>query len=167
MMGRFFKHFMLLCIFLAIFNGIVTAQQINSVTDEFYNGLADVIEKNMDVPEDCIREVDNYFTANQDKVELIRREAAKAMEQIAPEIDKYMSMTEEEAAAMAQKQGTQTNRQTPKMSAAGQRYNEILKAFCSRYPQQGMKIAGKTMQLVPGFNTTPTQGESTFDYEGK
>ncbi len=166
-MERLFKYFVLLCICSFIFKGAVTAQQINSVADEFYNGLADVIEKNMDAPEDCVREVDNYFAANQDKVELIHREAAKAMEQIAPEIDKYMSMTEEEAAAMAQKQGTQTNRQTPKMSAAGQRYNEILKAFCSRYPQQGMKIAGKTMQLVPGFNTTPTQGESTFDYEGK
>ncbi len=164
-MERFFKYFVLLCICSFIFKGVVTAQQINSVADEFYNGLADVIEKNMDAPEDCIRAVDNYFSANQDKVELIRREAAKAIEQIAPEIDKYMSMTEEEAAAMAQQQGTQANRQTPKMSAAGQRYNEVFKAFCSRHPQQGMKMAGKTMQLVPGFNTTPTQGESTSDYE--
>ena len=162
-MERLFKYFVLLCICSFIFKGAVTAQQINAVADEFYNGLADVIEKNMDAPEDCIREVDNYFAANQDKVELIRREAAKAMEQIAPEIDKYMSMTEEEVAAMAQRQGTQANRQIPKMSAAGQPYNQILKAFCSRYPQQGMKIAGKTMQLVPVFNMTPTQGKSGSD----
>lgn len=164
-MERLSKYFVLLCICSFIFKGAVTAQQINSVADEFYNGLADVIENNMDAPEDCIREVDNYFAANQDKVELIRREAAKAMEQIAPEIDKYMSMTEEEAVAMAQKQGTQANSPAPKMSAAGQRHNEILKAFCSRYPQQGMKVAVKTMQLVPGFNITPTQGELTSDYE--
>ena len=164
-MERLFKYFVLLCICSFIFKGAVTAQQINSVADEFYNGLADVIEKNMDAPEDCVREVDNYFAANQDKVELIRHEGAMAMEQIAPEIDKYMSMTEEEAAAMAQKQGTQANSPAPKMSAAGQRYNEVFKVFCSRHPQQGMKIAGKTMQLVPGFSITPTQRKPGSDYE--
>ena len=163
-MPRLLKYFTLSCLCLFILNGVAMAQELNRVTDEFYSGLAGVIERNMNDPESCVREVDNYFEANRDKVELIRKEAAKAMEMIAPEIDKYMSMTEEEAAAMAQQQRMQTNRPEPRMSAAAQRYNQVFKAFCSQYPKYGMKIAGKTMQLVPGFSGGTTQTGQGSDF---
>jgi hypothetical protein len=164
-MPRLVKYFTLLCLGLFILNGVAMAQELNRVTDEFYSGLAGVIERNMHDPESCVREVGNYFEANRDKVEFIRKEAAKAMEMIAPEIDKYMSMTEEEAAAMAQQQERmQANRSEPRMSAAAQRYNEVFKAFCSQYPKYGMKIAGKTMQLVPGFSGGTTQTGQGSDF---
>lgn len=150
----------LACLF--ILSGAAAAQMLDSLTDEFYNGLADIIEQNMNDPQACVTAVDGYFTTNQDKVEQIRKQAAEAMEAIGPEIDKYMSMTEEEAKAMAEKQGTQPDRQ-PKMSAAGQRYNDALKAFSLKYPQYGMKIAGKTMQLVPGFSKGPAQASPQQD----
>ena len=155
-MQRLLKRLVLSVLCLVVLSGIAAAQSLDSLTDEFYGGLADAIEQNMNDPDSCVAAVDNYFAANQDKVAQIRQEAEEAMKAIAPEIDKYMSMTEEEAAAMEQKQGMQANKQ-PKMSAAGQRYNNALKAFSTKYPQYGMKIAGKTMQLVPGFSSGPAQ----------
>jgi hypothetical protein len=159
---KMFKHFVLACLCVFILTGAVIAQQISMVADEFYNGLADVIEQNMNYPDACVTAVDNYFTANQDKVGLIRQETSKAMELIAPQIDKYMSMTQEEAAAMKKAQSAQANRPASQMSAAGKRYNDAFKAFMTQYPKQGMKIAGKTMQLVPGLSVgTAQRGRAT------
>ena len=138
------------CFFVFILGSALPAQDINQLTDGFYNGLADIIERNIDNPQECVAEVDNYYQTHQDEVKQIRQQAEKAMEQIAPQIDKYMSMTEEEAAALAAQQKGSESTPESRMSQAAKRYSEAVKAFSAKYPKEGMEIAGKAMQLFMG-----------------
>jgi len=131
---------------------VVRAQDLTTIADSFYAGLADVIERNMDNPEVCVQDVESYYRANQSAVAQMRQAAQKAMEQVAPEIEKYMNMTEEDLQALAKKHaesGQAANQ--PHMSVGAQRYTRALKNFSAQYPQYGMKIATKAMQLAPGF----------------
>ena len=149
-MDKLAKVFTWWCFFVFILSGIVSAQDLNKITDKFYTGLAEIIERNINNPGECVREVENYYQTHQEEVRQIRQQAEKAMEQIAPQIDKYMSMTEEEAAALAEKQKASGNTPESRMSQAGKRYTEALKAFSAKYPKDGMEIAGKAMQLFMG-----------------
>jgi leucyl aminopeptidase (aminopeptidase T) len=138
--------------FVFLLSSMVLAEDINNIIDDFYNGLAEIIERNMEDPERGVKEVEDYYQNNQEAVNKIRQQAEKAMEQIAPQIDKYMSMAEEEAAALAEQQKARENTAQGQMSRAAQRYTEALKAFTTKYPKYAMEIAGQAMQLFPGFD---------------
>ena len=138
--------------FMFLLSSPVVAEEINNMVDDFYNGLAEIIENNMDDPEKGVKEVEGYYQNNQETVMKIRQEAEKAMQQIAPVIDKYMSMAEEEAAALAEQQKGRQNTQESRMSPAAKRYSDALKALTLKYPKYAMEIAGKAMRLFPGFD---------------
>lgn len=156
MLGKFVKIFVF--VFLAIFisSPLLKAEDANTLADGFYNGLAEIIERNMNNPDNCVVEVENYYQANRATVEKIRQLAEKPMAQAMQEMDKvmekYESMSEEELEALerqAQQKGSQYKQQ--KMSPGAARYTEAMKNFTMKYPQQAMKVAGKAMRLVPGM----------------
>ena len=37
------------------------AEDIDTIMDKFYDGLADIIERNMDSPDRCVREINDYY----------------------------------------------------------------------------------------------------------
>jgi len=126
-------------------------QDVGSIADELYSGLADIIENNMNDADACIAKVDNYYKANQDKVVAIRTAVEKAIEQASPKTDEYMSMSKEELEALSKKAEEQQQAGGPQMSPAGKRYTDALKVFTMKYPKAGMKIGMEAMQLIPGF----------------
>lgn len=126
-------------------------QDVNSIADELYSGLADIIENNMNDADACVAQVDNYYKANQDKVVAIRTAVEKAMEQAAPKINEYMSMSDEELEALSRKAEERQQAGASQMSSAGKRYTDALKIFSMKYPKAGMKIGMEALQLVPGF----------------
>ena len=147
---RFFAGCLSLCIACC---SVCEAQDINKLADEFYAGLADIIERNMDNAESCVREVDAYYQANKDKVAYIRAAAEKATEEISSKMDAYMSMSQKELEALAQQQGArQQEAPTSHMSDSGMRYTNAIKTFTVKYPNEGMKISMKALELVPGFH---------------
>jgi ribosome-binding ATPase YchF (GTP1/OBG family) len=154
-MSKIFKIFVVGFFAFIIFQTISQAKDLRALSDEFYSGLAGIIERNMNNPEQCVAEVQDYYNANQDKVMQIRQESEKALQQIAPQMDKYKSMTEEEAEAMSK---SSVERAESRMSAAGKRYSDAMKAFMVKYPKEGMKIAGFSMALVPTIGmSTPEE----------
>lgn len=129
------------------------AQDIGQLTDDFYAGLADVLEKNMDDPQQCLKEAEQYYQENQATVEKIRAAAEGAFVQAEPmmqqTMDKYKSMSEEELKAMPeQQQGIQVpgpTQGTPGMD----RYIKLIQAFTMKYPRCAVQLTMLSIQLIP------------------
>jgi len=131
--------------------GVSQAQDVGAMMDEFYDGLADIIERNMSNPDRCVEEVDDYYADNQGVVDEVREMSADAMEASAEMMEKAMSMTEEELEAFSiEMEGKQFEQAS---SPGADRYADAMEAFSTRHPMQGMNIAMKAMQFMPGTAT--------------
>jgi len=150
-MKKILSIFVVVFLMISLPSGVSQAEDVNVIADKFYAGLADIIERNMDDPQTCVKEVEDYYQDNQESIKQIRRAAEKAMEQLAPMMEQYMSMSEEELGALERQQKGWG--QQPQMSPDAVRYTQALEAFTMKYPQYGMEIATKAMQLVPGFGS--------------
>jgi len=155
------QFFVGLCVFLvcsSVRGPLAFSQNLTDSTDKFFNGLSEIIERNMNNPVNCLREVDTYYQTNQALVQKIRSGTAEAMKQIKPMMEEYMS---EENASMAasdfneaglqeleHKMGSYKSQQPPR-SAAAERYAKAMEAFSVKHPQYALKVAMKAMELMP------------------
>ena len=147
-------------------NCLCFAEDLTKKMDKFYAGLADIIERNMDNPEQCVREVDNYYAANQATIAQIRNETKKAMERVAPAMDEFepirkdgiedveepqdMQKWAEDMQKLGEKmQRSRTATQTP----GAERYAKAIQGFTMKYFQPGLKISTKAIQLIPNIDT--------------
>lgn len=139
--------------FIFLTAGFASAENLEKIADDFYGGMAVIIERNMSSPDKCVSEVEDYYATNQATVSKIREEAKKAMEKAAPmmqaTMDKYMSMSEEELEALQSQKEGQLTEMKSKMSPGAKRYSEALEEFTKKHPMHAMKIASLAMQLVP------------------
>ncbi|MBP7215942.1 MAG: hypothetical protein KBA46_01530 [Candidatus Omnitrophica bacterium] len=124
------------------------AQEIEKVADEFYNGLANVIEKNCSNSQVCVTRVKDYYKKNKDKVTQIRKSTEKLMEEIKPQLDKGETMSKADLAAF-EKKAEQAIRLDPTISAGWKRYAQALKALSARSPENSSKIAVLALSLMP------------------
>jgi hypothetical protein len=148
------KVLFLVVLMLFILNYVGLAEDLNKLTDRFYTGLADIIETNMDSPNDCVRAVEKYYQDNQALVGKIRQATKEAMAEAAPVIEKmmnkYESMGEEDLEAWEkQYQGMEQEMSKKQIPAGAARYTELLQAFTMKYPKYGIKITMRAMQLMP------------------
>ncbi|MGR3310395.1 MAG: hypothetical protein ACUZ77_06425 [Candidatus Brocadiales bacterium] len=72
-MKKILKIFIFLYLIISILSCVSQAENINEIMDKFYSDLADIIERNMDNPDRCASETDNYYKENQATVEKIHR----------------------------------------------------------------------------------------------
>ena len=152
------RTFILTILLISILCSVSQAADLRVLYDKFYTGIADVIERNMDDPQQCLREVDKYFEKNQALVAQIRSETEKAMTRSAPMMQKmmgqYQSMSEKELAALEKKSvgsAGMEKRIQSQMSPAMTRYSKVADTFMEKYPQYAMQLAGKMMQLIPSL----------------
>ena len=154
-MRKIYKIFILIFLTMSISGSSLMADDLKGLTDKFYAGIADIVERNMNNPDRCLREVYKYYENNQGLINQIRKETEKAFAQMGPVIEehlsKYASMSEEELEALEEKSMQEDNIE-PQMSAAAKRYSQALEAFITKYPLQGSKIGMKAMELLPAFN---------------
>lgn len=130
-------------------NAVSGAEDIRAVIDKFYDGLAEIIEHNMNAPEKCLSEVDKYYSKNKEAIKKIRSIAEKSMEEAMAVKDKYGPLSEGDIGpidAMSAQRGITV----PGLTAGSTRYIEALRHFTMRYPQYGMKVAGRTTNFLPG-----------------
>ncbi len=157
-MGKRIRIFIFTFSTILMLGGVLQAEDLNTIADGFYNGLAEIIERNMNAPDNCVTEVDNYFQANQATVRKIREISKKPMEQAMDRgmaiMEKYKSMSEEELGALqrqAEQKAEKMRQVSRKRSPGATRYSDAMKEFTRKHPQHAMRIVGKTMQLMPGF----------------
>ncbi len=138
-----------------VFAGNLLYAGSNNISDEFYKGLAVIIERNMDNPQACLQEVNLYYKDNQSDIQKIREGAQEALEKSAPMMntmmDKYMNMSEEELAELEKQSQGYKRKSVNDYSLGIQRYSEALKKFTGKHPKEGMKIAMLALELVPSF----------------
>ena len=150
------RIFVLVVLLVSMLCAVSSASDLRALQDKFYAGITDIVQRNMEDPQQCLGAVDRYFEDNQALVAQIRMETEKAMAQSAPMmqkmIDKYQSMSEEELQALEKKSAATDQRMQSQMSSTMTRYNEVMSAFMERYPKYAMELAGKMMRLMPGFD---------------
>jgi len=154
-MKKVYKIFILLFLMVFILSAVSFAEDLKVLTDKFYAGVADIVERNMNNPDRCLREVYKYYENHQELINQIREETEKAFAQIGTTmgeyVDKYASMSEEELSSFEEKSMYEDDIE-PQMSEAAGRYSEALEAFITKYPLQGSKISMKAIELLPAFN---------------
>lgn len=136
------------------------AEDIDTIMDKFYDGLADIIERNMDSPDQCVREINDYYKDNQATIEKIRKMMEKGMAQARAMMkqyerthDKQTYMTDDDIEAMERRARlmgmTRGVAEEPTMSLGEERYAKALEAFAAKYPLRATDIAIKAMELMP------------------
>ncbi len=148
-MKKVLNVFMSVFLIVSIQTLISQAEDMSAVMDKFHNGLAVIIERNMNNPDRCVIEVDNYYNANRATVEKVRKASEKHMGQAMAMADKYKYMSEEKLEAL-ERSAMQKGMAEPEMSPGTTRYTKALESFMMKYPQRAMKISMKAMQFMPG-----------------
>jgi len=139
-----------LILILLIFSPLgLFSEDVMTKAEKFYNGLGSVIERNMNSPDKCIKEVNAYFAKNQETVNQIRKASEGAMAKMGPMLSNFSSMDEAELAKM-RKNSEETASANSNLNAKG--FNRIIEEFSQKHPQAGMQIAMKLMELVPMFD---------------
>ena len=127
------------------------AQDMDAMMDGFYIGLANIVERNMNAPDQCVIEVDAYYVQNQDVINKVREISEKHMAASAEMMERAMSMTEEELEALSiEMEGKRFEQDS---SMGNNRYTDVMQEFSMKYPQQGMKVTMKAMQFMSGGAT--------------
>lgn len=122
------------------------AEDMNAVMDKFYNGLAETIERNMDNPDNCVREVDSYYEANRATVEKMRKRAEEYQPQAMAMLNKYKTMGDEAPEMKFEQKDMTKSWASPGVIRCSKAFN----AFAMKYPQSASRISSEAMQFVPG-----------------
>ncbi len=170
-MKKVLNVFMTLFLIVSIQTLISQAEDMSVIMDKFHNGLAVIIERNMNNPDRCVVEVDNYYNANRATVEKVRKTSKKYMGRAMAMADKYKYMSDEELEAL-ERSATQRGMAKSEMSPGTTRYTKALESFMMKYPQYAVKITMKAMQFMPGrspegsqYGDVAIQGPFTKDRE--
>ena len=146
------KRSLILCatsLFLAL-QPPLFAEELGELTDQFYSGLAQVIENNMHAPGEAVRAVDAYYAMHEREAQKIREKMEVPMREASELMDKYQSMNAAELEAWKRSESGHVRRRQE--SSAQTLYGEALMAFSERYPIEGAKIASKAMALLPDMS---------------
>ncbi|MEA3305597.1 MAG: hypothetical protein U9R52_02165 [Candidatus Omnitrophota bacterium] len=147
-MKRILRISTLACLIMSISACVLQAEDVNKIMDKFYDGMAGIIERNMDNPDRCVSEVDDYYKENQATVEKVRKLTEKGMKQAMDMMGEYESMSEEELEAL-ERQAMQKGMTESQMPPGLERYTEAMEKLMMKSPQQALKIAMMAMQFMP------------------
>ena len=145
--SKFLKVAIIALFVLCAFKFPAFAEDLTTMSDKFYNGLADTIQRNMNNPERCVKEVDKYYDSNRSYIIKIREITEKHMKEAMAMMDKYENMTAAEMEAMSKKM--EKNMVNPHVSKGAEKYGETMEKFATKHPQYGFKIAMKAKELMP------------------
>ena len=131
--------FLLICLLSS--NG--SAEDAETFMERFYDELADIIESNMDNPDECLTEVERFYENNQDRLSEFLGEAKRnaTIPGISME-EQVQSVSDEEMAEMVQRA------QDSKLYQIMSRYNQAVTSFIRKYPAHGTKIMEKFGQIL-------------------
>lgn len=111
---------------------LVYAQDLNPMYD-FYKGLADVIERNIGNPQNCVTEAETFV---RDNIGALQASIEQA-QQMAPEQPAADTMSDSQQADMA------------KGMEALDRFMQVFNTFAQNSPEEAEKIAGFISQYAP------------------
>jgi len=127
----------------------LSAEDASVTVNNFYDGLAKVIERNMKSPDKCLVEVDRYYIENIASVEKIRALAEKNMAVAMSAKDRSAAVTDLEPAAL-EMMPIEAGITAPDLTRGSARYAQALENFTKKHPRRGEEIAARSIELLPG-----------------
>jgi hypothetical protein len=149
------RNFMMSFLLISVLCSVCFAEGYVETMDKIYADLADIMEANMDNPGQCMAGIDSYLEQNRDTITKAREEGERALAQAAPMMQnmmgQYTPMGIENMEALAEKGEAIQDRAKAHMNPEMARYTQVLQVFTMKHPDYALELAGKMMQLVPGF----------------
>jgi len=137
-MKRSLISFMLGFLIIALLYSKGYSEDAKTFMEGFYDELTDIVERNMNNPEQCVAEVERCYENNKEKLSQFMEEAQRSAASQGVSIEQKASlMTEEEIEEVMR--SAQTSRLFQIMS----RFNQVLENFSRTYPQHALKILEK------------------------
>ena len=137
-MRRALISFILGFLIIAILYSEGLTEDAKTFMERFYDDLADIIERNMNSPEQCVAEVERCYENNKGELCQFMEEAKKSAASQGVSIEQKASlMTEEEI------EEVMLSAQTSKLFQIMSRFNQVLENFSRTYPQHALKIMEK------------------------
>lgn len=130
--------------FYMLFVFAVQAEDLVGATIEFYSGLAQIIEDNMDDPDSCVSQVREYYRSNQDEVLILRKAAKDALDRMSGVYGKYSQRDSDS-------QMEASNNDKEAVIQAAMRYGNALRSFSAKYPEAASEVKAESMQLLPDY----------------
>jgi len=157
---RIIKSIFIMMVLITCYAFIQVEAEENIINEfnAFYNGLADIIENNMETPDKCVDEVNYYYLRNTKTIEKIRKLTEKSINKVkalAGEYDAEKLKSAEEIEKMQKNIDVMTN-PLNEVPEASLRYNNALEKFAVKYPMHAVTIAAKAMELMPKSVFGPT-----------
>jgi len=135
-------------IFILAIGSVAFSEDITKSIDKFYGGIADIIERNMDRPHECVEEVSKYYESNSKLVDKIRNLAEKNMlsAMSAAGKSKADSGGSEKASDFT---ADEESIASVVLTEGSNRYATALQKFMPKHPAEGMKIVAESIKLLP------------------
>jgi len=124
------------------------AEDLQQNMDTFYAGVSDIIERDMDAPDECVAAVDRYYQEHRDFIGRMRQETAKGLKAMEQYVASSGELTDEKLIAMSEemeRKGAKPREASPVM----ERYSKLLGEFTLKHPGHGVRIATKAMEFMP------------------
>ncbi|MDB4349560.1 hypothetical protein OAA99_01240 [Omnitrophica bacterium] len=137
-MSKFFRIFIAATIAVFSFSSAAYAGSKNPMLD-FYNGLADIIERNMNSPDACVVQSKRFIDENIGSL----LESAKRGRQMAPQVSEGASQVSEEEARAAMEKMQNNPDIAREMQASMDALNRFMGAignFTAKYPEDAEMI---------------------------
>jgi DNA repair ATPase RecN len=126
--GQLFSGILIACL---VFTCVYAADE--NIMYDFYNGLANIIEQNMNNPDNCVTQAENHIRANIAKLKEVVQKA-KQMARTMPQAQMSQAELEQKMQALS------TDPMANKMMDTMQRFSQALYNFSEKYPDHAEKI---------------------------
>ena len=145
--------FLTLSFFVSLFLCIhlFAAENLATLTDKFYGGISDIMEKNMNNPDKCVREIDKYYGDNNTTILKIRKLTEENIKKAVEFAKNFKDAPIENYEKAKSKAGDFYN-ENMGPTAGITRYSNAMQEFAMKHPQQAIKIATMGAKLVPNAN---------------
>ncbi len=141
----------LVLISFAFFASTAPAENLAALTDKFYGGISDIMEKNMNNPDKCVREIDKYYDDNNATILKIRKLTEENIKKAVEFAKNFKDAPIENYEKAKSKAGDFYN-ENMGPTAGITRYSNAMQEFAMKHPQQAIKIATMGARLVPNAN---------------
>ena len=121
----------------------------DQIVDQFYDGLAEIIEQNMNAPDACVEKVFDYYKQNEKTIKEIQEISQRYMMQARAMMDTY-EWTEAEGPQIEalELEELKKGMTSPQDSPGAKRYVKAMEEFGSKHPSYAVKIAVKSSELA-------------------
>ena len=142
-MNKLFKYIIFIFVIVLLLSGNAFTQDMESPMANFYEGLSDILERNMTTPDNAVMETDRFIKSNKSSLDRITSQIKKKSEEA--KTNSY----QHEMPSDADLEKAMEALEKSKMASALNRWMQVFMAFSMQHPEQAEQIGELMNQFVP------------------